>query len=314
MSENKTLEERAEENLKKIAKNLENMNIDESLIKEVEELAKDLEAQPVAEKLTVGSAIHVTDVSEMADKYLSDGAKEDLKRKSATLTVKYDDGQFFRSVYFSIQTRPEEVEKGVEIIANTINRLSQEGLIHSCLAPMSILKLARMPKQAPTVAVFCFVLVPHIQVDYIAETHKHVYTLEGGIGNHFGDIRPILSDGEFLAGIYVSYWNTAILGGDTTKHTDAMLQEQIADYLSILPKGTVVKEIVPCAVMDLSYPFEVKFYNPLLKRVKSVDLNWVRQVSVDPNDPNKVIQFNLLLGINYYGEDGKNLFVYENSL
>lgn len=272
-----------------------------SLTEQIEALQKALDASKHSFKS--GAALKTDDQMETAKKYLTAGALADLSRKSMTLSVKKDDGSFAFAVYFGVRVRSENIESGVEKISKIINELSADGLIHSTLAPMVSLDFARMPLQTQTSAVLSYVLVPSEKHEEIKKRYAHASIEEGGAPPDGEDLRPTLADGEFLADVRVS--SVASLVSGQGNNPTAILQAQIEQYLALLPKGTKVKEVVPCAITDLSVPYEVKFYNPLMKRFKYVDLDYVRAVEVVGE---KLEQFNLLLGIRYMDADRKPLF------
>lgn len=268
---------------------------------DLKELVKALEASKYS--VARGPVLKTEDQMAVADKYLTEGAKSDLAKKSTTLTVKKDDGTLYVCVYFGVRVRSSNTEHGVEKISKIINELSADGLIHSTLAPVLSIEFARMPLQAPTAAVLCYVLVPYEKQEEIKKRYSNASIEEGAAPPDAEDCKPVLADGEFLTEVRIS--SVAAMMGVGDQSPVSMLQDQVEQYLSLLPKGTVVKEIVPCAITDLSVPYEVKFYNPLMKRFKYVDLDYVRFAEVVDE---KLEQFNLLLGVRYMDADKKVLF------
>ncbi len=272
----------------------------QDILKNIEELKAALEASNKARDVT--PVLQVKDLTEISDKYLTSSAKYDLSQKAYNLSVKTDDGQFFRAVYFATRVRPENEERAVQEIAKVINDLSQRGLIHSCLAPISSLELARMTLQAPQKVVFCFVLIPDSYYEDIKIQYKKISIEEGGVGEALEDLSPRLGDGEFLAAIRVT---TNYLTLESKPDTQKLLQDQIDQYLAILPKGTVVKEVTQCAVTDLSLPYEVKFYNPLMQKVKYVETEYIRDGAVIDNE---FKQFNVFTGVRYFDKERNELY------
>lgn len=270
-----------------------------SISEQLEALNKALEA---AEHSRTTPVLKVEDLSEMARPYLTAGARYDLSQKATQLCVILEDGQVFKAVYFATRVRSGNQEKAVQALARVINDLSQRGLIQSCLAPISSIDLARMSLQAPQSVVFCFVLVPESYEAYCSVRYKKFFVEEGEMGRPLEDLSPRLEDGEFLAEVRVSHIMSL---QDQRPNPRQLLQREIDIYLAILPKGTIVREVVECAITDLSFPYEVKFYNPLLKNVKRVDLSYVRSGEVI-ND--KFEQFNLFLGIRYFDKDQRELY------
>ena len=102
------------------------MDIRENDMSEVEELMN--------KGASVGNPLKVQDLSGIADKYLTDKAKEDLSRKAKNSTIKMDNGDCYTLIYFAVRTRQGNEEKGVVAIVSAINELSETGSIHSCLA------------------------------------------------------------------------------------------------------------------------------------------------------------------------------------
>jgi hypothetical protein len=264
----------------------------------LETLEKALEA---SEHSVTTPVLQVEDLSEMAHRYLTAGARYDLSQKATQLIQIGEDGRVFKAVYFATRVRSGNQEKAVQALARVVNDLSQRGLIHSCLAPMSSLELARMPNSSPQSVVFCFVLVPESYEAYCSVRYKKFFIEEGSVGGALEDLSPVLEDGEFLAEVRVSHVMSMMRQFDPK----SLLQREIDLYLAILPSGTVVREVVECAITDLSVPYEVRFFNPLLKRVKKVDLSYVRSAEV-VND--KLEQFNVFLGIRYFDKDRREIY------
>lgn len=247
------------------------------------------------------TASRVTRHIQLSQKYLSVDAQEAFKNNATSSVVSKENGSIFRCAYFSVVSRQGNEEEGVKILADIANDLAEQGLIHSVLAPISSLPLVRMPLQVDRSAVFMFLLIPHDKHQEVAEKYKNIYMLEGGVGKDVGDLNPILEDGEFLADIRA----TRSLMIKDEKIARERIQDQIDQYLAVLPRGTVVREVTECSIIDLTYPFEVKFYNPLFDKVKSVSLEYTRQFArVD----NKIEQFNLLLEVRYFDADQNQLF------
>lgn len=271
------------------------------LAHEIKALQDALEASEKirSESLHASAALQVEEMSELAKKYLNEKTQADMGRKAMSLSVVFDDGRAFKAVYFAVRTRTENVEKGAQVIAPILNELSAAGLIHSCLAPLSSFKLARLPLQSDQSVVFSFVLVPFESEAEIREKYKGVYIMEGGVGELIDDLKPILKDGEFLAAISVGvFFNPEANPGE-------LLKNEIDRYLAILPKGTEVREVVDCAIISLAVPFEVRFFNPLLKQVKRVELETVRHAE---RVGDRVEEFNLALGMKYFDANDEGMF------
>ena len=243
------------------------------------------------------SPIAVEDLSNLAEKYLTRSAKYDLQNKSCYLVRKEDDGTFYRCIYFAVQVREDNVEGGIQMIAPAINKLSEDGLIHSTLAGVSSVKLAKMPLKDLAIAVFCYVLVPDSKYDEIKQKYKDICVEEGGVPSEGESFEPKLETGEFLAQIRLS----AVFCQEYSS-TSERLDKEIQNYLKVLPEGTIVRNVTECAITDLSIPFEVKFYNPLMSEFKRVELTYIRTCA---RIGEHIETFNLLLGIGYQRLNGE---------
>ncbi len=269
---------------------------------EIDALTKALEAgksDAAPGTLTQGAAFQIEELTDLSDKYLSDKAKQDLSNKARQLTVKMDNGDTFLCTFFGVRVRTGNEEKGAKAISKAINAMAKDGIIHSCLAPISSLKLARLPMLAQSSVILCYVLVPEDKLDDVNGRYAELIVAEGELPDRFEDLSPQLEDGEFLAQVNISPSLLSML-----KPKD-YLQEEIDLYLSVLPSDTVVKEIVNCAITDLSVPYEVRFYNPLLKKVKQVQSQRVRACAVVEGD---LKEFKVFTGIWYMDAEGNRLF------
>lgn len=247
-----------------------------------------------------GKALEVQDLSELSSQYLTPSAKIDMSNKALNQVVRTEDGQVFVSLYLSVTVIEGLEEDGVKEIAKILNDLSQRGEIHSALSPISSVRLAMM-NSVPKSAVFAFPLVPATKVKEISERYAPFVTKEGEVGPPLHYMHVPLAKGEFLTSITVSPF---VLKTDKT--VSDLLQEELNQYLKVLPKGTQVRKITPLAIVSLAKTFEVKFYNPLLEKVKRVELGYVRETAL--LNPNKIEMFNLLVGVNYFDENDENLY------
>lgn len=273
-----------------------------NLKEQVEALQKALDAgQYSSSPIKQGPVLQVEDLKAIANKYLTAGAQATQAKAQKTLTVKVD-GINYRAAYFCVTCKVGNEEAAVKQLANVVNELERDGLIHSTLAPISSLHLARMSFQMHTAAVFTFVHVPESSYNDVKFKYKKFYVEEGGVGEAIEDLTPELAPGEFLAEIRVQTAFTLQEGEQTPKE---LLDEAISTYLAILPKGTVVREVTQCSVHDLSLPYEIKFYNPKMSDIKKVELQTVRHAA---RVNMSIAQFNLITGINYYGLNNKRLF------
>jgi len=251
----------------------------------------------------VGQILRVEKEEILYKKYLTPKALACMDGKQAkTLVAVEEDGKCYRAIFFSVLIRKGNTEKGVKVIAKIINELAEEGLIHSILSPISSLTLAKQLMVFDQAAVFCFPLVPADKHDEITKRYNKIAVPEGGIGESVDDFRLPLEDGEFVTALYVM---PDLNAACTREEMDLLVQKEIDSYLSVLPKGTVVRDIVPCAIASLALPYEVHFYNPLMKKVKSVSLDYVRCIE---RVEGKLEEFNLLTGIKYFDIDKKELF------
>jgi hypothetical protein len=269
--------------------------------KELDDLHRALEESKKSESKP--AYMQVEDLSSIANQYLSASARHDLSQKATQLTVKYDDGRFYSAIYLATRVIKGDEERAVEYLARVINDLSQRGLIHSTLAPISSMQLALSTSVLQSV-VFTFILIPQ-------ESHKEVQNLypefvmqEGDVGRELYDLSPILSPGEFLAKIRISHC-IAVLQPCEAKDSRAYFHAQLEEYLAVLPKGTRVRKVTQLAITGLSLDFEVKFYNELLQDVKEVELEHRRACAMVDNE---FKQFNVLVGVKYIDKDGNFLY------
>ncbi len=283
---------------------MSNMSVED----EIEALHKALEAgkKDLTTAQAIGSNMEVKELKELSDKYLTDKAKRDVSKVSRQLTAMEKDGQVYTALYLAVQVRNGNEDKGVRVISDVINELSKDGFIHSCLSPISSLALVRMPLVTQSSVVFSFVLVPGGENDRLMKKYKEVSVEEGELGKPIEDLSPKLEEGEFLAEVTV----TQILGmvGGPGKVKE-LIQQEIDQYLAILPKGTVVREVVDCAVTGLFIPAEVKFYNPIMSDIKQVNLDWVRHGAMIDE---KYKECNLITGIRYTRRNGRELLGRDN--
>lgn len=276
----------------------------EELKEQIDALNEALEASKSSPS-TYGAALQVNDLSEIAKKYLSPNAQYDQAQKATTLSVKHDDGTYYTAIYFATRVRTGDEETAVQYLARVLNDLSQKGLVHSTLAPLSSLQLAII-SEVPQSVVFSFVLVPHESHADIKAMYPKFSIEEGGCGEALYDLSTPKGEGEFTANIRISH--TLGLSNHNGKTSQDYFQQELQEYLAVLPKGTRVRKITQLAVMDLSVQFEVKFYNALLQRVKRVELSHVREIA---RIGDSIEQFNLLVGIRYFDKDDKELYSYK---
>lgn len=240
------------------------------------------------------SAIKVDSEDNFSSKYLTKEAKDSLAKKATQQVYRYEDGSIYMTAYLSTIIKKENVEKGVKAICEILNELAAKGYIHSCLAPPSSIELVKITKQHESRAVFCFPLVPVDKMEEIKEIAKGLMTTEGEIGKSLESLDMELPEGQFFAEVNISAF----------QNTDSKPDKVIDTYLNLLPEGTEVISVKKCPIMSLTIPYEVILYNPLMKSIKEVKLNYIRQYATTGN---KLKEFNLLTSIEYIKRDGTSL-------
>lgn len=270
-----------------------------TLTQKLKELTKALEDRPIE----TGPSLEVTDMFEQALDHLSCEAAEAIKPIEKTLSYQRN-GETYRAMYLSVVTNVDSLDKGLKAICQDLNELAHLGLIKSALSRPSFLKLARIPGSNELRAVFAFVHVPESRRAYAEGMVKHLQADETGpdMSNPIGDITPILGDGEFFV-----FARRAVVADMFEPHqsNEAWIHDVVQQHLNVLPKGTQLVSITQCTVTDLSVPYEIKFRNPLLKKCREVQIEWVRMCEVIDDS---VKQFNLMLGVRYIAHDGKVLW------
>lgn len=111
-----------------------------------------------------------------------------------------------------------------------------------------------------------------------------------------------LPEGQFYTKIMIPAWPD--MEKDNVINLEHILQKNIEEHLSVLPKGTSLVSTTRHSVEDLCVPYEVIFYNPSFKSIKEVELKYVRHVEATED---KVTLLNLVVGIEYKTRDGKTL-------
>lgn len=266
--------------------------------KELDDLHRALEAGNKAQE-TKSNHIQVEDLSNIADKYLSASARYDMNTKAYQLIAHDIDGRVYEAMYLATRVISGDEERAVQYLARVLNDLSRRGLIYRTLAPVSSIDLA-MSSSVKTSAVFCFVLIPKESHDQVRSMYPEFVMQEGDIGRELYNLSPILSPGEFLTtiSIHCSPLNPP-------QDVRSRFQEELEQYIAILPKGTRVRRITQLAITDLSVRFEVKFYNELLQDVKRVEMEYKRAVA---RVGDSLKQFNVVVGITYVAADGTFLY------
>lgn len=276
-----------------------------SKIKEsLDALQKTLEAGDYDAKrdlIQSSSPLQTIDQSDLASQFLSEKAQQALSNKAYSQVIQTpgttDD---YVCIYLSVTVKTKNIAKGVELICNSLNTLADKDLIHSTLARPASISLAKVFGQAPTSAVYSFVLVPMSRKKESEDLAIYVKQ-DGEMGNSIEDLSVELNEGEFLAHISVS--NILFNRKPYDSSSDSVLHNKIEQYISILPKGTELVSITKCAIMDLSISYEVRFRNLLMKDYKEVRLEYRREAVRMGDD--KIESFNLLTGIEYVKRDRK---------
>jgi len=271
-------------------------------VKKVNDLLQESERLLNEAKSLPPVALQVEDLNDKARPLLTESAKYDLTRKSTQTLIVEQDGTY-KAVYFAVRIRKGNTEKALQSLARIVNKLSEQGMIHSFLAGFASIDLAIQPMQAPQSVVFVFPMVPANAEFNIRHRFKNIAISEGAMPDAIEDVEIDREEGEFFSVVRVT-GVASLIEGKKVDHKQ-LLEDELAVLLAVLPKGTVVRKVTECAITDLSVPYEVKFFNPLMKDIKSVELNYVRTFS---RHDHGIHQFNLLTGVSYYGHDGKLMF------
>ena len=241
-------------------------------------------------------ALEVVDQYDKAKEFLSEKAQKALSKKSISLSLKDKTG-FNECIFLGRTVKTKNISEGIEAISKDLNLLADNELIHSCLTPPSSMVLARMPLQQNTSAVFSFVLVPSNRKTEAESLVSNSIINDGMLPEPLGSLEHDLDEGEFLAKIDISHFYHSSVDPKES------LNNEIQAYLNILPQGTEVVEIINCAVISLSTPYEIRFRNPLMADYKQVKLNYRREAVKVGED--KIEQFNLLTDVEYTKKNGK---------
>lgn len=254
------------------------------------------------EKLVQGAALQIESQMDLADRMLTDEARAVLAKVEKNLFVVENGKVVARAFFLARRVRNDQVGAGVGEICGMVNRLVSRGYAISTLAPISSLKLMRAPMEVETQVVLCYL---HIKEEFFGSATllaEELQIKDGQTPPMAGEqsLKIKLPDNQFMAVIRVTHMTTLM------NNKLASLQQQLDEYLRVLPPGTKVIKMEQCPITDISISWEVTFENPLLEKIFEVRLNHVRQVTqVD----GRLEQFNLFLGIDYYDRDGKKLFV-----
>jgi hypothetical protein len=248
---------------------------------------------------SMGSTLHIKDELDLAASFLTPEALA-TQKKSAMTQVVVEGDTVYMCTYFAKHVPDTEADKlnTCKQLAKVINELTNNNLIHSTLAPISSMKLAETdPFQKPAIVVFTFVLVPSHKLEDIREQYTSEMVKEGEIPNKEGNFEIETKEGEFFASIRVY--------GKDEEQVSSLVESEIETYLQILPKGTQVVSKRTLAPLSLYLETEVKFFNPLLSKVKYITLNYIR----DCIEISGEIQvFNILQSITYLDKNKNPLY------
>lgn len=293
-----------DDTLNNVIANVSKMDISDETAEKIQSLTQALEAgeyNSAPQPLIEGSPIKVDKHDDLAAQYLNNAAKEAMKTKATSLTVKYDDGRSYTCIYLGVIVKSTEVEKGVKAIANDVNKLADAGLIHSALSYMSSVELVKQAGKSLSRAVISYLLVPTDKLEEAAAMCEHA--IEDSDDTKFLDSLDLdLPPGHFIIEERLSI-AANMIGGDGDRSTT--LQDLINMYMSVLPKGTEFVESIACGISGLSVPYELHFKSPLLDDVKRVSFDWLRGIGTNSG---KLVQGNILIGVRYFGKDGKELY------
>jgi hypothetical protein len=264
----------------------------------LEEINAAIDATPTT--IVQDPAFQVTRHEAPSARYLTALAQEALAKKALSHVVQVQvqvqgTMECFLAIYPSLVVRKENLESGIETLSRVINELAEKGYIHSCLSPLSSIELARMPKRHDRVVVFCFPLVPADKLEECKGIAGQFWAEEGCIGPDLDQADRELPEGQFFAEIHISHYLSMIGKGSK----EDKLKEYIDKYLRVLPNGTEVVSTRECDITGLSVPFEVVFYNRLMKDYREVHLDYMRYAVALDGEDGKLEQFDLLTEISY---------------
>jgi hypothetical protein len=263
------------------------------IIDKLEALQKSLDTATIQ-----GPTYEVTDLYSTYKHLLNEKAQEALSKKEACQQiyqrkVQIDPINFVMVVdvcrYFSVQFEGKHnTHKAVEKITAVINKHADH--IVRPFNKLGLIKLSQADlSSSDRYVVFSFLIFTPEGQAALDEAKYDVESQEGTLSELtiFDDTDPVasrLADGEFLALISLSIMS---------KYS---VDDQIQQYLSVLPKGTEVVEIKKLPVSSLCLLHEVRFKNPLMNNYKEVKLLGHCEACMVGD---KLEQFNLFDGIEY---------------
>lgn len=87
-------------------------------------------------KIHLGLGIHVDNVSEIADKYLTEKAKKDMSNVQGSLSIHKGTEIVGQCLYYGHRTKMSGLEEAVKKVSEMVNALSDEGHVMGSLGPM----------------------------------------------------------------------------------------------------------------------------------------------------------------------------------
>lgn len=249
-------------------------------------------------ELAQGSALQVEELKDLQERYFSDAAKTAIQKRAMNQFV-VEDGKTFICAYFGSRVAVDNVELGAQKVSSKINDLAADNKIHSALSGLIKLDLVDQAFHRSQCLVLCYVLVDETTYRKLEEEKAlldpaSVPEIEGGSLIN-------LQEGEFQAEIRISHVQSML----QRNFDPNRLETEIKHFLKFLPEGTSVVSTRELPITDLSVRHEVTFSNPLLQRVRTVELETVREIA---RFNGEIKEFNLVTGIRYFDKDGKRLY------
>lgn len=238
----------------------------------------------------------------IASKYLNDQAQASMLNVSSDYIRMGKNGEVYKAATLSTEVRTDNLDKGVQAISEVINDLASQSLIDSVLTNISTYSMRRS-LQAPSEIVYANILIPLETHKYLSEKYPRIYTVEGMTTVPLADDELFLDlkEGEFMHTISISHALFLQL-----QNPNRFVQSRIDLILMMLPADTIVLETVEIAnPASLVKTYDVKFFNPILKKVKFIefDLHHITE-SVD----GQMRQAGLIKNFRYLDYNRKEVF------
>jgi hypothetical protein len=117
--------------------------------------------------------LEIVKLTKLQENLFSNKAKVAMTKKSTGLVAIDSSGEIVRNITFAKQLLLEDIELGAKEIADQINKLADQDLIHSASAQLSKIELA--PEiSGKYFIVFCMVLVPYYKADELEAEGKAI--------------------------------------------------------------------------------------------------------------------------------------------